>query len=61
MEEETASKQVSAVRNDCLEERDRLLSQFGRVGGSQRRPDPQESRWYVPAAVPSCKVNIERS
>lgn len=35
------------------------FSQFGRVGGSQRRSDPQESRWEVPATIISCKVNIE--
>lgn len=38
---------------------ERPFSQFGRVGGSQWRSDPQESRWEVPATVTSCKVNIE--
>lgn len=41
------------------ERRQGPFSQFGRVGGSQRRSDPQGSRWEVPATIISCKVNTE--
>lgn len=41
------------------ERRQGRFSQFGRVGGSQRRSDPQGSRWEVPATIISCKVNTE--